>query len=444
MTKRLINMLILFLICVSMMVVYTLVHEGAHALFIVIFGGRVTDFDFNMLSGNPHVGFDGDIGASGYAVMRAAGPLLPYLLLMAGLFIMNRNRRLFAQKVYLFTSFMVLASMIPNIIIPVLLETGADVSGEDIAAFTAGMGFNGYAVAFVMVLLFAAALILILKKLRIKDAFTYMIDADLRNKKLLAPMVALIVILVGIPAVAAFNIIGQNIGNRTANVPKNYDHHIDLVLENIDEAESTVFDFIAEKPELYDFNIIGDTTAEVVLKITGTTRISGLRANEMVICSGKGKTNSIFTNWLLEKGHYSVTLAKTDGSGRLGVYISSRDSKSINADLRNKDEDVLNGIIPDQEQGYKLAAKEQLADCVNKNIYEFNLSKSKNVSFSIYLTTKTGEATVKLVGDGREEELISGYQIQTQGRGAYLVKGKYNIVLSSSGCDGEIYLFTAE
>lgn len=442
METRLVNILAALVIGIVVVILYTIVHESAHALFVVIFGGKVLSLDFNVLSGYPHINWEGNMKPYENAVISIAGPLVPYLLLITGLTHINRNRHLLIQKIFLFISVIVLGSMIPNIIIPILLEVGVDVTGEDTAKFAMSMNLNGYVVAFIMAILFVLAAILIIKRLRIKEALAYSIHIEVYNKKTSILTATLILIFIGALAAISFNVISKNMNAYHTSIPKEYDNVIDIDMKNMDKTESEIYELTVEESALYDFNIVGNTSEDVQLKLVGSSRINGLRTNEMVISLGKGKVNASYTNWFLEKGSYNFYLTKAESKGKIKMYINSKIPDDSIFNLIKQEEAILNGDIPQQE--FKLAAKTELSDYSNKMIYEFTLEQDKNVAFSIFLTTGKGRAIVELIGENYKDVLISEYQIKTEGRGSFLKKGTYHVVVSCSDCDGDIYFFSQE
>ena len=439
--KKVINILIPLLAGTLIFILYAFIHEGAHALFVIAFGGTLTEFDINILNGYPHVNWAGDIMAFKSAVIDIAGPLLPVVFWFGGLLFINKKRDLLIQKVYLFASIGVLASLIPNVIIPILFELGVDVKNEDIAKFTTKVEINGFIVSIAIAIIFVIGLLSIIKRINIKEALLYQVDIPLKSKRHYLWAITSSIILSVVLIVASINIINKSIGTSNFNVPAKYDYLVNIDLKQMNAGESQVYEFNLDEPMLYDFNVIGDTKETVRVKVIGSTRINELRTNEMEICSGKGQINANYCNWLLEKGNYKIYLTKEGDIGNIKIYISKRIPEENELAQFHDNTTILNGDIPKLEDEFKLVSKEGLSDYANKYIYEFSINQDKNIFFSIFLTTQKGKAIVKLVGKGIEEQLISEYQIRTDGRGVFLKKGIYNLIVSCSDCDGDIFLY---
>lgn len=441
--RRLLNALLTLFICCMSLIIYVSIHEGAHALFAVLFGGTLTNFDINILNGFPHVQWAGDMSSTERAFISIAGPLVPYVLLLAGFFFVHKESNIMIRKTASFASIMILGSMLPNIILPVLYENGVDVSDEDIVQFASGMQMSGYMVSLIMVLLFILLFILVFKK-RLLASLQYQVDINLKNKRNIVWIVAAILILSGVLIAAAVNIIVKSGSSYQTYLPGEYDQQLDINLEQMDEPDKVIYDFTVETPTLYSFTVTGNAKEEITIKVKGSARIGSLRTNELTICSAKGNLSANYINWLLEKGTYQIILNGRNNKGKVKVYIkeSAADSNLLNSN--GEDVKILNGEIPQPDPGFTLKAKEKLSDGSDKNIFEFSLDEDRNVFFSIFLTTKQGKATVTLAGDDYEDILISEDQIKTDLRGCYLKKGNYRVLISSSDCDGEIYLYYKE
>lgn len=74
------GLLIFFLLVILSL--YTLLHEGGHALMGLLFGGKITNFSANFLNLSAHVGIDGQFTRAQNALISVAGVSLPLLLVM--------------------------------------------------------------------------------------------------------------------------------------------------------------------------------------------------------------------------------------------------------------------------------------------------------------------------------------------------------------------------
>jgi len=46
-------------IALGVIYLYAILHEGGHALFVLVFGGELTEFEINFLVSNPHISYTG-------------------------------------------------------------------------------------------------------------------------------------------------------------------------------------------------------------------------------------------------------------------------------------------------------------------------------------------------------------------------------------------------
>lgn len=229
MARKLLNVIILLALGIALLLLYTIVHEGSHALAVLIFKGRVTAVDINFLTGFPRVSYEGAMTSRQNALISLAGPLAPYLLLAAGLLFMNKKRNIFVQKIFTLASIMVLGSIIPNIIIPVLSEAGAGASGEDIVNFMTHLNLNGYLVSAAMFMLLALGIWLAASRLSFRDALVYVpVISRPVTKKLALPLLLLGLFLLAVLVYAACNIFSRNLGSSSRSVPGDYGFFLNI------------------------------------------------------------------------------------------------------------------------------------------------------------------------------------------------------------------------
>ncbi len=442
MAKRLINLSITLISYIIVVYFYTLIHEGAHGLLAAAFGGKLTAFDINIFNGYPHVSWVGELEPLHTAMISIAGPIAPFLVFMILMAFISKNSNLFIQKIMFFYALIITGSLVPNIIIPLLYEKGAEVKNEDISKFIVSTGISGYIVTVLTSILFIFAVLLIRKRINIRAAFTYQIDIKNSGKKVKTTAIVMVIIFSSLTGVAFFHIISKNL-MVNSNTPMEYNTAINIDLSNINQKESEIYELNLETPMLCSFYVRGMTReqSEIKLSIKEAGKILGIRSKELVVSSGKGEIDANFTNWFLYGGKYSLKLDKTGSEGNLTIYINSKTPEKEIIQEADKEQNILNGIIPLPENGFNLVAQADLSDTKDQTIYEFTVSKDTNINFNIYLTTKEGVATVDLIGDDYSEQLISENQIMTENWGSFVQKGNYKIVANSSNCDGDVYVF---
>lgn len=432
-------MLLYILIGLVYLLIYTLLHEGAHGVSAVIFGGKLTNFNINFLSGSPHISYTGDLALWKKAIVSIAGPMVPFIIWLIAILKVKKTNNMIINKIILLVSVFTLFTLIPNIILPLLYEAGANVQGEDIIKFIIYSGMNSYLVSVIIAILFYTGCWVLYKKVDIKETLMYKLEMNINSRihKIGIGCIAIIsTILIVMTTLNLGNIL---ITSSSYQVPKEYDKLIDLKLSEANYENSDIYEFEVKEPKMYSFYILGQSRESISLKLESQSYINGTRSNEITFVNGPGKMQGVWTGWYIEEGKYSIKLSSSYNQGQLKIYIQSDEpSKDMDKYLNSR---MFSGQIPELENGYELVFNEGLGSFDEKNIYEFAIDNDKNVVFSIFLTSKKGKATVKLLGRETEDILISEYQVFTEGRGAFLKKGKYNITLTSEDCDGEIYVF---
>lgn len=437
--KRLANTLIVLVIAIGAIALYTLLHEGAHGIFAVILGGRLTTFNVNFLSGVPRIRYTGDLALWKKAIIALAGPMVPFIIWLMVIMRVKVTSNIIVKKIMLFFSISILGSFIPNIILPILYEGGANVQGEDIVNFIVYSKINSYLISTIMVLLVLLGYLVLCKRLDIKETIKEQIEVNIKKK---AHQIGIIVAVIFTPiilVVSTVNVIPTLNTTSSFEVPKEYDKLISIKLDEKNYINSTIYELKVKEPRIYSFYSIGDSKEIISLSIESEINFIGLRKNELKLVDYNGKIQSNFMGWYLKEGEYSIKLSSTNNKGYLNMYIESKVAPNIKGGYF--DEKIFKGELPELDSGYKLVANENLGNFGEKSIYQFTVDHDKTVQFSIFLTTKEGKATVKLSGDKIEDTLISEYQMYTDGRGSFLKKGKYEITLTSEGCHGKIYLF---
>ena len=171
--KKPVNIIFLLILLFAIVQVYTLVHEGAHALTAMVFGGEVTKIDVNLFGGNPHVSYSGNFSSLQRALISIAGPVVPVLLWFLIMGFVHKQKPLMQQKIVLLLSFGIFGTLIPNILIPVVYELGGNVAGGDMGKFLANTGMNGFLVAGVVFLVLGLGVWLFSKKIKMVEALKF-------------------------------------------------------------------------------------------------------------------------------------------------------------------------------------------------------------------------------------------------------------------------------
>jgi len=129
------------LILLALIYLYTLLHEGGHALVAIMYGGKIESF---VLGFDAHITTSGaNFTPLGEALFSAAGVLLPALSLAVALKLYNRNSksRIYHYLYAVFT-IMVISSFLAWVAIPLISVSTEPPAGDDVSKFLKISGLN--------------------------------------------------------------------------------------------------------------------------------------------------------------------------------------------------------------------------------------------------------------------------------------------------------------
>lgn len=137
------------------LLMYTFLHEGGHALVAWLSGGSVHVFDINFFNLGAHVRTSAELNRSGEVLNSLAGMGLPLLVWLSFLLIAPRWASPLLETLKLITSAGVLGSLIPWVVIPLVVASGGGPVSDDAARFLQYSGLNpNWVAAFFAVLIF--------------------------------------------------------------------------------------------------------------------------------------------------------------------------------------------------------------------------------------------------------------------------------------------------
>lgn len=138
------------------LLMYTFLHEGGHALVAWLSGGSVRVFDINFFNLGAHVRTSVSLNRTGEIFNSIAGMGLPLLVWLAFMLLSPRRASPLVETLKLISSAGVLGSLIPWVIIPLIYASGGGPVNDDAARFLAFSGLKPEWVAgFFAVLIFA-------------------------------------------------------------------------------------------------------------------------------------------------------------------------------------------------------------------------------------------------------------------------------------------------
>jgi hypothetical protein len=321
--KALQKTLIFLFLCLAILSLYVFLHEGGHALAVVVQDGQLTEFDLNPL--NAHVNFYGNLTPSGRAVMNISGASLPLLVWFAWMLAMRRRDNPAVESVKLVAMMGVLNTLLVWMIIPFLYLGGNAPAGDDVTHFLDNSGMHPLMLAAGALLVYILGWLLYSRRSvgLVKTFFLMRDPAPWEPGHVRAPIIwgGLIMILVwgtaialktGLPGAAA----------QIVEPPAGYVRaaHIDLNTGDFDDFELAHFTLSSPGgPGIFlEIHDIDTSFFEV--------RLVGSNAYEKVILRGEGYSTTLDTARLdpdptLPAGEYELLLTSRQSPGTLTIYI---------------------------------------------------------------------------------------------------------------------------
>jgi hypothetical protein len=194
---------------VLMVYLYTLLHEGGHALVGILYGGKVNRF---VLGLNAHVSIsDAVYSQVGKALQNVAGLLLPLLFLIIALVVYQTKCKNALYHIFygaLWLSFS--CSLLAWVIIPFMALFATPPMGDDITNLLMNTSLHPLAVSLAALLLIAGLALLAFKRgllCKIAEIFRALFQTEFRKGKL----VFLIKVIIGVALVFIVGLVGFRI-----------------------------------------------------------------------------------------------------------------------------------------------------------------------------------------------------------------------------------------
>jgi hypothetical protein len=278
---------------IMLIVFYTLLHEGGHAVVAIMYGGKV---DKMVLGLNAHVQTSGaEFTAFGKGLFNSAGALLPVIFLTIAMIFYNRKRsNILYHGFYGVFSLMTASSLLAWVVIPVIALFAAPPPGDDVTKFIDNTQINPLVVALAAVLIIASIIFLIYKKgvlRKIKDIYwkALISNTEKHNTGLSARLIIKIA-LAGIIVVIGFAIL----------IPKPV-FEKSLSMEVNSKTEDVKLPFKLENSKHYDMQL--ELKAKGIL-----TDIQIYSESGNVVYQNFAERCTIGTTLNLKKGDYEIVL----------------------------------------------------------------------------------------------------------------------------------------
>jgi hypothetical protein len=169
--SRTLRLLLLFIL-VAPWVSYTyfFLHETGHAIAVVTFGGKLTEFRVGLW--NSHYRFSGQLSSVENSIRVSAGIVFPLIVWWLLILAVPRKTSLFFGIIRVFISLSFLATLLPCIVKSVLYQHGwrsYNGWGDDVTSFLDYSRWNGYITAGIVLIVLAVGVVLLRYKARVGE-----------------------------------------------------------------------------------------------------------------------------------------------------------------------------------------------------------------------------------------------------------------------------------
>lgn len=230
---------------IALIYFYTLLHEGGHALVVVMCGGNV---DKLVLGINAHVQTsDTNFTVFTGALRNSAGTLLPVVFLIIALGLYKQGiKNEFYHIFYLALSLIIVCSLLAWIIVPMAVLFTLSPAGNDITKFLGTTGIHPLIVVFSAILIIGGLILLIYKKGLLENVKKLQLF-QAKDYKFSKAM--LIRFFTGIAVVVVIAVVGLNIFNTKPVFETSFS------MEATSANEDVKLPFVVEKSKEYNMNL---------------------------------------------------------------------------------------------------------------------------------------------------------------------------------------------
>lgn len=308
------------------LVIYTFLHEGGHALVGVLSGGRLTSFSINFFNISAHAGIDGDLSVFQRSLISIAGISTPYLIWAIWLLLTPSRTHSLLEALKVVSSLAVINSLLAWIVIPLLYLAGKTPS-DDSTTFLTLTQAPPLLIAAGALFFYLAGWFLF--RSRLEGGFRGLVQRlrhpadDLfqpENRRTFRQMVA-ICLLFGSTGIALSAIHG---GASDHPIPSGYQSVTQISLAQRGYQEETVYEFDLEEKSSVSLYFELNTIHRGPVKISLSTPVGG----EQVFFQDGSKFDAGWASinpkdLLLPAGKYQIVMTlPQDASGSVGVYMN--------------------------------------------------------------------------------------------------------------------------
>ncbi len=302
----------LFLIAIVLVVLllYTFLHEGGHAIVGVLGGAKITQFSVNFFNLSAHVSFDGYDKISGIplALIHIAGWYIPFAVWFIIMLLTKKTNNQRFEYAKFIASICIIGSTLPWVVLSFLYGMNIYVQ-DDVTKFLLTNNINGYASAAVFLIIVLLSFLFMLDRIEV-EALKSFLGAKFQKGKwnynsLLRPVIVIVCLVF---FANAFLLYWQGSSSRQV-------------------VNTDLKTFETDRMLLHRFNIGSDNTEIKLTLINYKLQDFELKlkddSTETILLAGKGLWgDSLIQSYRLSRGNYELLIRNKGGKGRLRVFQS--------------------------------------------------------------------------------------------------------------------------
>ncbi len=328
------KILVIVLLVIVILYVYTFLHEGGHALTVLLYGGDINSF---VLGLKAHISYDNaNFTVSGEALNQMAGTALPVLIGMVMFIFYNKKNKAYIYHIgYILTAAMLTGSLLSWVFIPIISLFQMPPQGDDVTKFLNIADVNPIYVSLIALLVMSGLVYLILKK-GLFENVKWIYGSIYKPGKVLSKSFICAVVIAACLLMILF----------VRNKP---------ILERSFDINATI-----EKQEKIDFKIQKDKVYQLELDLEAQGFITDVRIldeNGNLIYQNFGEWFFLTTNIELSKGSYTLELSYLTDKEALKQHLEDMEYEQLDLETMT----LLEKIYENTGSNYAATLKVKLS-----------------------------------------------------------------------------------
>lgn len=325
------KILLLLFVTLVVLFLYTLLHEGGHALVGWLAGGNLTAFNVNFLNLTAHVAQHGDFTPTQTIINNLAGTALPLLVWLILMGLVPRRTNLALEALKVISSLVCINTLLTWIVLPLFFPFGA-APDDDVVHFLHNAGVQPWGVTVIALLLYIGGWWLFLRKvtgLRATLGRLYSAGEPLRQPGVRPTLLTLLGIsILGVSIAFSANGFRLTAPPTGQAPPANYQLVATVDLAAATTARQTVYTFTLDQPQVVGIYVsLAAVRADYLdLQLTGPAGFT----DSLLHAEGySAHADSAQLEANLQAGTYSCVITSRAATGVLSLYTQRR----INSDF---------------------------------------------------------------------------------------------------------------